>query len=199
MEKSALMAGAAAVFGSGRPSFGRTSEVNTASMAVPTNAGVLPDGGKPIKQFWCDLNWSHPADNHAAMIPSLPQDWANVDPVEYFAWHRDFGVNIMSLQAYVLDGYAFYPTKLGPPAPGNGAELFPRLFKIAEKAGMPFCGYFSIAQDLIMSNLRFDWLVPYESQLQLAGDDGARKSMGRSTLREDSRVSEVLPRGMDQF
>ena len=94
------------------------------------------------------------------MVPALPQDWANVDPAEYFAWHRDFGVNIMSLQAYVLDGYAFYPTKLGPTAPGAGAELFPRLFRIAEKAGMPFCGYFSIAQDLVMSNLRFDWLVP---------------------------------------
>jgi hypothetical protein len=158
--KAALTAGVASIVGSSSPGAGTAFGAEPAKMNDAFSVGALPNGGKPIKQFWCDLNWSHPADNHTAMVPALPQDWANVDPVEYFAWHRDFGVNLMSLQGYVLDGYAFYPTKLGPVAPGSGAELFPRLFKLAEKAGMPFCGYFSIAQDLVLSNLRDDWLVP---------------------------------------
>lgn len=158
--KAALSAGTTAILRPGTHRFLTSIKKMTAGKALADNADVLPNGGKPIKQFWCDLNWSHPADNHAAMVPALPQDWANVDPVEYFAWLRDFGVNIMSLQGYVLDGYAFYPSKLGPIAPGAGAELFTRLFKLAEKAGMPFCGYFSITQDLVMSNLRDDWLVP---------------------------------------
>ena len=120
----------------------------------------LPDGGKPIKLFCCDLNWIHPADHRHTVVPSLPQDWAYINPEDYFAWHRDFGVNIFFLQGYVFCGYAYYPTKLGPVAPGPGAELFPKLFKMSRKAGLPFCGYFSIALDPYASNLRFDWVVP---------------------------------------
>ena len=160
LEKAGALSVGAAILGSSVPNLGLAEEAKPSKVPLPPNAADLPNGGKPIKQFWCDLNWSHPADNHTAMIPALPQDWANVDPVEYFAWHKDFGVNLMSLQAYVLDGYAFYPTKLGSTAPGRGAELFPRLYKIAQKDGMPFCAYFSIVQDLIMSNLRDDWVVP---------------------------------------
>ena len=126
---------------------------------MPSPAAKLPNGGKPIKLFCCDLNWIRTADPRM-IPPAMPQDWAHVDPVEYFAWHRDFGVNIMFLQGYVFGGYAFYPTKLGPVAPGPGAELFPKFFKLSEKAGLPFCGYFSTGLDLIASNLRDDWVVP---------------------------------------
>ena len=124
------------------------------------NAAELPSGGRPIKLFCCDLNFIAPKGPKIVMTPALPQDWAFLDPDEYFAWHRDFGVNIFFLQGYSYCGYAFYPTRLGPVAPGPGSELFPKLFKLAEKGGLPFSSYFSIGMDLCTSNIRFDWLVP---------------------------------------
>ncbi len=129
-------------------------------VALLPNAKELASGGRPIKVFCCDLNFTTPKGSKVVMIPAMPQDWAYINPEEYFAWHRDLGVNIFFLQGYSYCGYAYYPTKLGPLAPGPGSELFPRLFKLAEKAGMPFCSYFSVGMDLIMSNIRFDWLVP---------------------------------------
>ncbi len=124
------------------------------------NAKDLASGGRPIKVFCCDLNFTAPKGPKVIMTPAMPQDWAYINPEEYFAWHRDLGVNTFFLQGYSYCGYAYYPTKLGPLAPGPGSELFPRLFKLAEKAGMPFCSYFSVGMDLVMSNIRFDWLVP---------------------------------------
>lgn len=124
------------------------------------NAKDLPSGGKPIKLFCCDLNWIARKEPQVAITPALPQDWAYLDPEEYFAWHRDFGVNIFFLQGYSWCGYAFYPTKLGPVSPGPGRELFPKLFKMAQKEGLPFSGYFCIGMDLITSNLRNEWVVP---------------------------------------
>jgi hypothetical protein len=124
------------------------------------NARDLPSGGRPIKLFCCDLNFIALKGPHVVMTPAIAQDWAFLDPEEYFAWHRDFGVNIFFLQGYSYCGYAFYPTKLGPLAPGPGSDLFPKLFKLAQKAGLPFCGYFSIGMDLFTSNVRFDWDVP---------------------------------------
>jgi hypothetical protein len=127
---------------------------------MPNAARKLPNGGRPIKLFCCDLNWIHPADHRCAATPALPQDWASIDPAEYFAWHRDFGVNIFFMQGYVFGGYATYPTKLGPIAPGPGADLFPKLFRMSRRAGLPFCGYFSIGLDLTVSNQRDEWVVP---------------------------------------
>lgn len=124
------------------------------------NAKDLPDGGKPIKLFCCDLNFIAPKGDRVVMTPALPQDWAFINPEEYFAWHRDFGVNIFFLQGYSLWGYAYYPTKLGPVAPGPGRDLFPKVFKMAQKADLPFCGYFCIAMDPCISNSRSNWLVP---------------------------------------
>jgi len=124
------------------------------------NAKDLASGGRPIKIFCCDLNFIAPKGDRVLMTPAMPQDWAFIDPAEYFAWHRDFGVNTFFLQGYSYCGYAFYPTKLGPVAPGPGVDLFPRLFKLADKAGLPFSSYFCIGMDLCMSNIRFDWLVP---------------------------------------
>ena len=126
----------------------------------PPNAEDLPNKGRPIKIFCCDFNWrlSEEPSHHVAL--SAPQDWAFVNPEEYFNWHRDFGVNCMFCQAYTHTGYAFYPTRLGPVAPGPGPQLFPELFKRARKADMPFCAYFSIARDECMRATRPMWLVP---------------------------------------
>ena len=53
-------------------------------------------------------------------------------------------MNILFCQAYCQWGYAYYPTKLGPMVPEPGQHLFPELFKLARKAGLPVCAYFSI-------------------------------------------------------
>ncbi len=75
---------------------------------------------QPIKLFSCDLNWTYFDQPFRSTPPSAPHDWAYIDPGEYFDWHRDFGCNVMFCQAYVFGGYAFYPTSLGPVAPGPG-------------------------------------------------------------------------------
>jgi hypothetical protein len=98
------------------------------------------------------LSWGTP--------PAAPQDWAFVNPKEYFDWHIDFGVNVMFCQAYAFGGYAFYPTRLGAVAPGPGRDLFPTLFRLARKAHMPIHSYFCVGTDLTMCNMRPSWLVP---------------------------------------
>lgn len=120
----------------------------------------LASGGKPIKLFCCDLNWVRLDKPVLGTPPAAPQDWAFVNPQEYFEWHREFGVNVMFCQAYTFGGYAFYPTKLGAEAPGPGRDLFPELFNLARKAHMPFHAYFCTASDLTMSNMRPAWVVP---------------------------------------
>ena len=162
LEKAtAFSVGAAAALGNSVPSKALSQGAKQTKLAIPPNAAELPNGGKPIKLFCCDLNWiAVPKGAHPPITPALPQDWAYLDPDEYFAWHRDFGVNIFFLQGYSWCGYAFYPTKLGPIAPGPGADLFPKIFKLSQKAGLPFSGYFCIGMDLITSNLRNEWVVP---------------------------------------
>jgi len=56
-----------------------------------------------IKLFCCDLNWSV-VDGKARV--STPQDWALIDPKEYFEWHREFGNNVMFCQTFDSGGYA---------------------------------------------------------------------------------------------
>ncbi len=107
----------------------------------------------PVKLMHCDLNWTV---NGAA----APHEWAFVDPDEYFAWHQDFGTNVMYCQAYIFGGTAFYPTKLGPVAPGPGSQLFPRLYKLARSRGVPVWSYFCVGTDLVMSNHCDHWVVP---------------------------------------
>jgi hypothetical protein len=92
--------------------------------------------------------------------PSCPQDWAFLDPAEYFGWHREFGNNVAFCQAYTFCGYAFYPSKLGPLAPGPGSQLLPALLELAREADMPFWSYFCVGSDLIMKSLRKEWTVP---------------------------------------
>jgi len=132
----------------------------TAGLPELPNTQELPNKGRPIKIFCCDFNWCAWDEPAYHVTLSAPQDWAFVNPEEYFNWHRDFGVNCMFCQAYTHTGYAFYPTKLGPVAPGPGSQLFGELFKLSRKARMPFCAYFSIARDDCMQAARPGWRVP---------------------------------------
>jgi hypothetical protein len=118
----------------------------------------------PIKLFNCDLNWTIQDKPFRHCPPSAPHDWAFINPREYFDWHRDFGNNVMFCQAYTFGGYAFYPSKLGPVAPGPGSELFPALYDLARQAKLPTWSYFCVGADLIMSNLRDGWTVPTSRQ-----------------------------------
>jgi hypothetical protein len=111
----------------------------------------------PIRCFCCDFNWSMLGPD---AVPSVPQDWAFVDPGEYFDWHRDFGNNVCFCQAYAFGGYAFYETELGPVAPGPGREFLPRLYHRARAEKMLFWSYMCVGTDLILSKLREGWTVP---------------------------------------
>jgi hypothetical protein len=144
----------------GAPSADRSRDHTQLSSQGNAEGAGAPNGGKPIKLFCCDLNWAFFEKPFRTVVPAAPQDWASVDPVQYFNWHKDFGVNIMFLQAYTFDGYAFYPTRLGAVAPGPGHQLFPKFFELSRRAGMPFMAYFCVGADLIMSNMREMWVVP---------------------------------------
>ena len=111
---------------------------------------------RTIKCFCADLNWVRPGP----VFPAAAQDWAFIDPQEYFDYHREFGNNVAFCQAYTFGGFAFYPTKLGPLAPGPGSQLLPRLWELSRKAKMPFMSYMCVGADLVMSNHRPPWVVP---------------------------------------
>jgi hypothetical protein len=161
LEKAtAVSVGAAATLSSGARSTALPDEAKQTQLPLPPNAAALPNGGRPIKLFCCDLNAIARKEPPVTITNSMAQDWAYIDPEEYFAWHRDFGVNIFFLQGYTSSGYAFYPTRLGPLAPGPGKDLFPKLFKMAQKAGLPFSGYFAVGMDFYLSNVRNEWVVP---------------------------------------
>ncbi len=107
----------------------------------------------PVKLMHCDLNWT-------VYGPSAPWDWAFVDPKEYFDWHMAFGTNVMYCQAYLFGGTALYPSRLGALAPGQGSQLFPRLYELARGRGVPVWSYFCVGADLVVSNHRGGWVVP---------------------------------------
>lgn len=113
-----------------------------------------------MKWFACDLNWTRFDAPVASTPPAMATDWAEVDPKEYFDWHVEFGNNIMSCYAYLFGGTALYPSRLGPVAPGKGAELLPRLYELSRAARMPFVSYFCVGTDCTVAAHRNDWVVP---------------------------------------
>lgn len=113
-----------------------------------------------LKLMMFDLNWSYHVHPHRATLPSAPHDWAFIDPQAYVDWQLEIGNNAIFLQAYTYPGYAFYPTRLGPVAPGPGQELLPKVYEITRKLGLPFYSYFCVAADGVMNVARDDWLIP---------------------------------------
>lgn len=116
-----------------------------------------------IKLFSLDLNFARVDKPRPCIMASAPQDWAFINPREYFNYHRAVGSNAIFCQSYTQSGYAFYPSRLGPVAPGPGRDLAPRLFDMTKKAGLPYWGYFCVGTDLIMSSLRPQWRIPADS------------------------------------
>lgn len=116
--------------------------------------------GDTVKLFCCDLNWSKFDLPVETLSVSAAQDWACIDPKEYFQWHRNFGNNVTFCQAYTFGGYAFYPSRLGPTAPGLGSHLFPRLYELSREAGISVWSYFCVGTDVTISNSRDWWVVP---------------------------------------
>ena len=117
-----------------------------------------------VKLFCCDLNWTKFDTPVAANPAATAADWSQVDAQEYFDWHVDFGNNLMFMQAYLFGGTALYPSKLGPIAPGAGAELLPRLFALSRAARMPFMSYFCVGTDLTVAAHRPHWVAPSGGQ-----------------------------------
>ena len=154
-------------------------------------SGVLESdmtAGGPIKLFVCDPNWTDWDQPFLHTAPSAPQDWALTDPRAFLDWHRSFGSNAIFMDAYTFCGYAFYPTRLGPVAPGPGRDLLPRLFELARDAGMPFWSYFCAGTDLIMSNLRNTWIIP-----------GSRENAYHGFMGPESPWTDLLCERMHEF
>ncbi len=135
----------------------------------------------PTCLMHCDLNWT--VEGAAA-----PQDWAFVDPQEYFDWHMDFGTNVMYCQAYLFGGTALYPSKLGPLAPGPGSQLFPSLYELARDRGVPVWSYMCVGADLVMSNHRTHWVVP-----------GSRDECPHGFLAPESGWTDLLCARIEEF
>ncbi len=151
-----------------RREFLRKVAISSTSMALaahfPTAAQTARDLtapiGKTMKVFQFDLNWVLLQKPKQEFFPASAEDWAFINPQEYFDYHKNFGVNIMFLQAYNFAGYAYYPTKFGPIAPGPGGNLFPEVYRLCQKDHMPVHAYFCVGTDLIVSNHRDAWVVP---------------------------------------
>ncbi|MCC6581002.1 MAG: hypothetical protein IT440_11225, partial [Phycisphaeraceae bacterium] len=162
---------------------------NSTTSSHAAAASRFPAGpGKPegtIKCFCCDLNWSLVEGSHQ---PATAQDWAFIDSKAYFDWHCELGNNVMFCQAYNFSGFAYYPTKLGPVAPGPGAELVPKLLDMARQVKMPFVSYFCVGADLVMSNHRAGWVVP-----------GSRDIAGWGFLAPESQWTELLCSRVREF
>ncbi len=139
------------------------------------------DDPSTIMMMICDLNWTV---NGAAMA----HEWAFVDAEEYFRWHVAAGSNSIFCQAYTFGGYAFYPTKLGPVAPGPGHDLFPRLYELAGKAQMPMWSYFCVGTDLTITGFREGWLIP-----------GSRESCFHGFLAPESEWTDLLCARVEEF
>jgi hypothetical protein len=115
------------------------------------------DTNGTFKLFCVDIIWSQYGE---AISPSLAHTWAFLDPEEFFNWHMELGNNAMTGICYPHSGHAFYPSKLGPVAPGPGREFTPAIFELCRRRGVPFFGYFSVGTDLIVTNCREHWVVP---------------------------------------
>jgi hypothetical protein len=115
---------------------------------------------RPIKLFVLDLNWSRRDCPYPVIYPSAAHEWAHVDPREYFDYHIAFGNNAIFCHAFTFGGYAFYPSRLGPVAPGPGQQLLPRLYELTRQAGLPFWSYFCVGTDVTLSAQRNDWVIP---------------------------------------
>jgi hypothetical protein len=147
-----------------------------------------PDPVGPIKLMMFDLNWSVHDAPHPYTGPSAPHDWAGLDPRAYFDWQVEFGNNAIFLQAYTYGGYAFYPTRLGPTAPGAGRDLLPRLYDLTRKAGLPFWSYFCVGADVAMNNYRNDWVIP-----------GSRQHWAHGFLGPESPWTDLLCARIEEF
>ena len=112
------------------------------------------------KFFAADLNWSIYQDPFR-VIASSPQDWMDLNVDEYVEWHKyEMGCNCASMQCIPFAGYALYPSRLAPLAPGEGSRVFPRFYEKARKEKMEVWSYMCVGVDVFTSNVRQDWLVP---------------------------------------
>jgi len=142
-----------------RRQFLRTVGASGLAACMPSIVDAAgPKTMQPTLLFCCDFNWALKKDGSARA--SMPGDWAHVDPRKYFDWHREFGVNVMFCQAYCSSGYALYPSKLGPVGKSNAATLFPRLYEMSRKAGMPVWSYFCVPTDVFTAKEHPDWIIP---------------------------------------
>lgn len=144
------------------------------------NTSASPNAD-PVRLMHCDLNWT-------VKGAAAPHEWAFINPEEYFNWHMDFGTNVMYCQAYIFGGTAFYPSKLGPVAPGPGNQLFPSLYKLARKKGVPVWSYFCVGADLVMSNHCPHWVVP-----------GSRDQFAHGFMAPESEWTDLLCARVREF
>jgi len=112
-----------------------------------------------------DLNWSlfHEPTWHG--LPSDPKDWVDIDVDEYIRFQKEVGNNCLFLQGTMFTGYAIYPSKLTPLAPGKGSTIFPRFYEKARADGsMEIWSYMCVGCDVFVAGSRQDWIIPTSRQ-----------------------------------
>ena len=126
----------------------------------PAQRGAMLPTPRTIKCLNCDLNWVRDGEKTR---PATAADWANLDPQEYFDYHRRFGNNLFFFQAYNAAGFAYYPTMLGNVAPGRGVQLLPRLWDLSRQAKLPFMAYMCVNYETgpeSVAHRHPGWLIP---------------------------------------
>jgi hypothetical protein len=110
---SAVSAGVAATLGgsAGEPAPLRATEKS--SIPLLPNASTLPNGGKPIKLFCCDLNFVAQKGPEPSPTPALPQDWAYLDPEGVFCLAPGFGGEHLLLAGVFVVRVRLLPHQVG--------------------------------------------------------------------------------------
>jgi hypothetical protein len=78
-------------------------------------------------------------DDQPALRPtSLAGEYAGVDAQEVFDYALSLGNNAVFCHAFLINGCATYPTRLGPVCGGSMGSLLPELYDMTRRAGLPF-------------------------------------------------------------
>lgn len=113
-----------------------------------------------IKLFLIDFNFVVFDDRPNLRPTSTASDYADIRAREVFDYAMSLGNNAFFCHAFLINGCATYPTRLGPVCAGSMGSLLPELYEMTRKAGLPFWSYFGVGQDGHINSARPSWLIP---------------------------------------
>jgi hypothetical protein len=104
---------------------------------------------KRIQAFCVDYNW------HKGKF-AAPGQWAEVDPVASYSWHKALGCNAIVTFAVSCNGYAWYRNSFAPQQPGLKHDFLSEMVRLGHKDGVKVFGYFCFGANSLWGEQRPD-------------------------------------------